>query len=272
MPTQRYEFLTFGEQSSLFISHCLASNYADMISVHSRRILRFLLLSVLGITCANLAVQVSRFLFERDTLWGLSRLLDVNNENSIPAWYSSITLLFCAILLWLISSVKQQRGDDYIKHWKGLSVIFLLLSLDEAASVHEILIPLGWVWNTKGFFMFIWVVPGMIFVLSVTLVYWKFLSALPAKTRYLFLAAGTIYVSGTIGLEMIGGQYIHSTGNWGEMGLALILALEELLEMLGILTFIYALLSYIDTNLKEVQIHFPDKPSDQAQQCIHRSQ
>jgi hypothetical protein len=240
-----------------------------MISVHSQKILRFLALSVLGITCANLAVQVAHFFFGYDTLWGLSRLLDVNNENSIPAWYSSITLLFCAILLWLVSSVKQQRGDNYIKHWKGLSIIFLLLSLDEAASVHEILIPFGGLFNARGLLMFIWVIPGMIFVLSVALVYWKFLLALPAKTRYLFLAAGAVYVSGTIGLEMMGGQYIHLTGKWGGMGLALILAMEELLEMLGIFIFIYALLSYIDTNFKDIQLHFPVKHPD-SEHYLHR--
>lgn len=241
-----------------------------MISFHSQKLLRFLALSALGITCANLAVQVAKFFFGRDTLWGFSRLLDVNNENSLPAWYSSATLLLCATLLWLISSVKRQQSDKYAKHWQGLSVIFLLLALDEAASLHEILIPFGWAWNTRGFFKFIWVVPGMIFVLSVVLVYWKFLIALPAKTRYLFVIAGAIYVSGAIGWEMIGGQYfqyaidnpIDLTSGWGGMTLALMLAMEEFLEMLGILVFIYALLSYIDANFREIQIHFSGKHRD----------
>jgi hypothetical protein len=225
-----------------------------------------------GLTLANLTVQVARFSLGRNNLLGLTRLFDVNNENNIPAWYATITLLLCSLLLWLISSIKSHRKDQYSRYWKGLSIIFLLLSLDEAASFHELLIPFGPTVKASGFLFFIWVIPGMIFALSVGLIYFKFLMTLPAKTRYLFVAAGVIYISGCVGLEMIGGYYFdvhiretvdaHASG-LPALSMAMILATEEFLEMLGILVFIYALMSYINLNLKEIQVSFSESKAEQ---------
>lgn len=241
-----------------------------MISVSSRKILQFLTLFVLGITSANLVVQVSKFFLGHDYLFGLSRLLDINNENSIPAWYSSMTLLLCAFLLWIIGSVQSTPRDA--KYWKGLGAIFLVLSLDEAASIHELLIPIGNLFNASGLLMFIWVIPGIAFVAGVALVYWKFLLSLPKTTQYGIIAAGIVYVMGTVGMEMLGGLYIQYTtdhgidilSGWGGMSFALVLALEEFLEMLGILIFIYALLSYLNVNVKKVQVKLSESATDRA--------
>lgn len=232
-----------------------------MISFCPQKLLRFLAFFVLGLTGANLIVQIAKFFFGYSHLWGLSRLFDVNGENNIPTWYSSTTLLLCALLLWVIAEVKHHHGDRYTRHWKGLSIIFMLLSLDETASLHDLLNPLGTAVNASGFFLFIWVVPGIIFVLSVLLFYWRFLMNLPAKTRYLILLSGVIYVFGAIGLEMIGGNYFDQfvqddlaayASGWDGMTMALFLAVEELLEMMGILVFVAALLSYISVDLQDI--------------------
>ncbi|GAB4242333.1 MAG: hypothetical protein Kow00121_68170 [Elainellaceae cyanobacterium] len=241
-----------------------------MISIHPRRLLRALALFVLGLTVVNLAVQTANFFLGYPNLWGLTRLFDVNEENNIPTWYSSTALLICGILLWLISETKRQRGDRHVKHWRGLSVIFLLLSLDETASLHDLFNSIGFAINASGFFFFIWVIPGAVFVLSILLVYWKFLMQLPAKTRYLIFAAGIIYVFGALGLEMISGNYFdlvirenlteYSSG-WNGMSMALFLAVEEFLEMLGVLIFIAALLSYISADLQDIHARFsPEFP------------
>lgn len=244
-----------------------------MISICSRKILRLLAFFLLGLTLANLMVQIARFLLGYESLLGLVRLFDVNNENNIPSWYSSITLLLCSLLLWLISEVKSRRQDQYANYWKGLSIIFLLLSLDEVASIHELLIPLGYAAHTSGFLFFIWVIPGIIFALSIAVIYFKFLMALPAKIRYLFLAAGVIYISGAVGFEMIGGYYFdvyvrENTLTYASglpaLSMAMLLAVEEFLEMLGILVFIYALLSYINLDLKELQISFYEGKPDRS--------
>jgi hypothetical protein len=243
-----------------------------MISIYSRKILRFLIFLLVGLTLANLTVQIARFSSGRNNLLGITRLFDVNNENNIPTWYATITLLLCSLLLWLISSIKSHHKDQYARYWKGLSLLFLFLSLDEAASFHELLIPFGSTVQASGFLFFIWVIPGIIFALIVALIYFKFLMALPAQTRYLFVAAGVIYISGSVGFEMLGGYYFdmhikenvdaYATG-LPALSMAMILAIEEFLEMLGILVFLYALMSYINLNLREVQVSFSKSKTEQ---------
>lgn len=242
-----------------------------MISISPKKIIRFFILVIVSITLANIVIQYSKFFLGYDSLLGLSRLLNVDNENAIPSWYSSITLLICSTLLALIFAIKKQQNDRYTNHWKGLSIIFLYLSLDEAASIHEILIePLRHSLKLSGFLYFPWVIAALILVLIVAITYWKFLFSLPTKIRWLFMIAAAIYVIGAVGMEMVGGAFLStnlasvsmekSTG-WHGMGFQLILAVEELLEMIGIGVFLYALMRYISANIKDIQIRVSDRKS-----------
>lgn len=92
----------------------------------------------------------------------------------------------------------------------------------------------------------------MALVLIFVLAYLRFLAALPARTRNLFLLAGAIYVAGALGVEMIGGRHAFVFGRYN-FAYTMIATLEEFLEMLGILLFVQALLSYMQVHVKEVQ-------------------
>ncbi len=69
----------------------------------------------------------------------------------------------------------------------------------------------------------------------------------------LFVVSGLTYVLGAIGLEMIGGLRVDVHGS-DDLVYLLIVTCEEFLEMLGIVIFIYALLSYMGEHLKELRI------------------
>lgn len=131
----------------------------------------------------------------------------------------------------------------------------MALSLDEFMSFHERLIePLQNSLNTSGFLYYAWVIPGTIFVLIFLLAFLRFITTLPTKIKRLFIIAGTIYVSGAIGMEMLGGYY---TNLYGEKNIiyAILTTIEEFLEMLGIVIFIYALMSYISTYIKGISLN-----------------
>lgn len=99
---------------------------------------------------------------------------------------------------WLHEEGVDSRYNDY---WKFLSLIFLYLSLDEACSIHEIsMSPLKAALNASGFLSFAWVIPASIFLAIFLLVFLRFIKALPQKTRSLFIKAGTLYVSGALGM------------------------------------------------------------------------
>ena len=76
------------------------------------------------------------------------------------------------------------------------------------------------------------------------LAYLSFLINLPAAFRYWFMAAGLVFIGGAIGVEGISGMIadIHGERN---LGYALTVTVEELMEMIGIIIFINALLKYM---------------------------
>jgi hypothetical protein len=216
-------------------------------------------LVICGLTIASVAGQFAKYMLGYTTFGGLITLFDLNLEQNVPTWYSTAQLLFCALLLGIIAWDKKNNGDRYAWYWVILTLIFLGLSLDETASLHEMTIkPLRSALKAKGVLHFTWVVPGAVFVLIFTLAYVRLFVELPPKIRWLIGIAGTIYVGGALGMELIGGYYASFYGGQGNMTFAMLATIEEVCEMTGILIFLYALLLYISTSIKEVKIFLSD--------------
>lgn len=223
------------------------------VHLSPRKTMRFLLCVVLGLVLASLAGQFSVYFLPgyplRDSF---ALLFNASGEQNFPSLYSASALLLCSILLAIIAYAKKVARERYVRHWRALSILFLYLSLDEFLSFHEGMSePLRSAFDTSGFLYFSWVIPGAIFTLICLLLFLRFLTHLPAKTRRLFLIAGTIFVSGAIGMEVVDGKYASFYGEQN-MTFAILTSIEEFLEMLGIIVFIYALLLYISSYIKGV--------------------
>ena len=176
-------------------------------------------------------------------------LFQVNSEGKIPTWYSAVTLLFCALILTLISYLKRKERARYLIHWIGMATLFALMSLDEAMSIHEMsTAPLRNALNTTGVFYFAWVIPGLAFTATFVLMYLKFLIGLPRRTMHLFVAAGGIYILGVLGMELVGSAYTYYYQH--NLIYTIFATIEEIFEMSGIVLFIYALLDYLEEYLK----------------------
>ncbi len=179
----------------------------------------------------------------------LAKAFSVDYERNIPTAYSILALLFSSILLGAIAYGKNLDSDRYKNHWKVLSFIFLYLCLDEAAQIHEkFMDPMRALLNATGFLYFTWVVPIGFMVVIFLLSYTKFLLHLPASTRNLFVAASILYIGGALGMEMVGGYQAYTVGMYN-LPYLITVTIEELLEMLGIVVFIHALMSYINKYL-----------------------
>lgn len=179
----------------------------------------------------------------------LARGFSVDAELNVPTLYSVLALLFSSILLGAIAHAKNLDGDRYKHHWKVLSLIFLYLSLDEAAQFHEqLLYPMQKLLNATGFLYFTWVVPFAFLVVIFLLCYIKFLFHLPIATRKLFFLASVLYIGGAIGMEMLGGNRAYHEGTQ-TIPYLIFATIEESCEMVGIVVFIHALMSYIKTYL-----------------------
>ena len=133
------------------------------------------------------------------------------------------------------------------------------MSVDENIQLHEQTIaPLRTLFNSSGIFYFAWIIPACIFLIFFLLYFLKFLKNLPPKTQSLFIISGTIFVIGSIGGELIGG-YFQTIDQGKNMTYAVITNIEELLEMLGVLTFIFSLFDYMSQHLAELKIRIHNK-------------
>jgi hypothetical protein len=249
------------------------------LTIYAKKVVRAMIIAVLLITLVSFVARVAMYMWGVEGYLQPLRIFDVGEERSIPTWFESILFLLCSILLAVVTVAKKRRNDRYRLHWGVLSIILLLLSLDEVASIHEAigqqserLLHSITGLTPSGAISFFWVVPGTIFVVIVLLAYLRFLADLPRSTRRLFLFAGALFVLGALGLEMLTAQVMSSSGsiaNWvasssgGMVGQesasaipkilkGLQTCVEEMFEMLGLTAFVYALLAYISSYIEDI--------------------
>jgi hypothetical protein len=232
-------------------------------TVNPRKIALFL-----GIVSLYLALQslVSEYLLENiissdanSIIISFIDLLSVNAEATIPTWYSTLLLFLGSVMLGLIAIVKRRNGEPYAGYWLGLVFIFIYLSMDEGAVIHEIIsTPLQQALNTTGYLAFPWLLVFVPLVLLFVLIYLRFLFRLPPRTRNLFILAGGLFVGGAVVVEAISANR-WSLDNGVSFPYLAIATVEELCEMLGVVVFIYALLSYMVAS--EYTAVFRFKPS-----------
>jgi len=223
------------------------------ITINTVIVIRILAGIAVFLVLASAAGQLARFLGGHETLYGLVRMFFLDKENNIPTYFSSGILLISACLLAVIAVLKKRERDLFAGHWTALAVIFLLFSMDEASSTHELLTsPVRHLLHTSGFLYFAWVIPGLAFVCAVAIIFWKFLIHLPLQTRRLFVVAAIVYIAGVIGTELVAGWYVelYTRNNLTYSFLAM---LEETLEMIGVIVFVYALLDYMTVEVGEVR-------------------
>lgn len=204
---------------------------------------------------ASVAGQLSAHLTGHDYVFGLVPLFNIDGERNFPTGFSTLLLLLAAALLAVIMVLERGRGRGGSGYWAVLSAGFLFMAADEAWSFHEKLIrPVRSLLGDQdlGMLYHAWVVPGMALVAVLGLVFLRFWLRLPAKTRFAFLFAAVLYLGGAIGVELVGGRY-SETLEAHDLTYAMIVTLEESLEMAGVIVFIHALLGYIALGYHEVR-------------------
>jgi hypothetical protein len=209
-----------------------------------------IVLTLLGWTTQYLAFRGLLGDFHPGQATGVARLFDLGGEANIATWYKALILLTCSVLLRVIYSDRKRQRNHFAGYWRDLGVVFLLLSIDEVATIHEGLgNRLSDVLETTGFFFFAWVIVGLAFVIPFSIIYLRFLWSLPLRPKYMFMLSGGVYVFSVLGLKMVEGWYLSTYGTM-DMVYVSITAIKQFLEMASITTFIYALLTYIRHNVE----------------------
>jgi hypothetical protein len=231
------------------------SHSEHTITIRPALIAKILVSVVPVLLIASIAGQILKYFRGNDYVFGFVPLFYLDGENNIPTYFSTMLLFFSAFLLAIIAWFKKKQHDAYALHWVILSVVFLLMSLDEGASLHDVVItPLRELFNiTRGPLYFAWVIPGMALIVAFAAFYYRFLFSLPRRTGLLFAIAAIVYVTGALGMELVGGQHAALYG-MENFGFTMLVSVEETLEMIGVIVFIYALLEQVKRNLGGIRI------------------
>lgn len=173
-----------------------------------------------------------------DLPWLVLQLFELDEENNLPTWFSSFLLLNNACVLLFAGLC----ATTHRPHWLTLAAGFLLLAIDEVAGLHE------------TFHTSIdnnWTLYAAPLVLVVGLFYLQFLLALPRKIAALFIISGLLYLGGALGIEWLAQDMDEDTLEY-----AYVVGIEEGMEMMGALLFLWVNLSRLRTEATEISLTF----------------
>ena len=228
-----------------------------LITLIPSRIARLLGVVALVLVLAGILSHLIVYFTGHNYVFGMLRLFNLNEEQNIPTFFSTVLLLFATLLLAVIAAIRKNQSAADLFYWSVLALGFLYLAADEAASIHELAnSPVRNLFNYShpGVFYAAWVIPAAVLITLAGLFFRGFLRRLPSKTRMSFISAAAIYIVGAVGIELLEGRY----GEWhtGNPHFNALVVLEEMLEMAGVIVFIWALLVYMTDHFKHVGFQF----------------
>jgi hypothetical protein len=173
----------------------------------------------------------------------LEAMFQITSEYNVPTFFSSFVLVLAGVWLILIARLSKK----YKIHWFLLGIVFIFLALDESLLIHEGISRLTREnVEVEGNLSYgTWVIPYLIVTAALGAFYWEFVFQLPKRTMWLFIFSGGIYVGGAAGFELVKG-FVFT--NYGETAFyKLVHWSQEVVEILGIILFNYALIDYLSS-------------------------
>ncbi|MCL2869503.1 hypothetical protein FWF48_01685 [Candidatus Saccharibacteria bacterium] len=153
--------------------------------------------------------------------WEFAKFFSLDEEVSMPTWYSQTILLFVpALLLFYIGWTKKKTGAKFANHWLALGGVFTFLSLDDGAMIHEKFSTISRLIGLQsdlnhvnaGVFAWSWWVLYVPIFIIIGLFFIKWFLSLPTRTKILFAVALVLFMVGQVGGEVITGAITHNTG------------------------------------------------------------
>lgn len=168
----------------------------------------------------------------------LSLFLDLNKEGNLPTWYSSVQWFSVAILWGLFAQRNFRRSQAASCLLLILPLVFLALSLDEVAQIHEwlgvrsdSLLPGASRKNTMfshtGIWMLVFGVPFVAGFTALALSLRSYFCRAPGAFRKI-LWGMAVMLAGALGIEMLS-NFVVADSLYGTLQVFA----EELSEMLG---------------------------------------
>lgn len=223
----------------------------------SRGGLRRVLVSIaVGLTFASFIAQLLRYPLDAPRVYGLVPLFDGDEEGNIPTFFSSFMWVACAALLCVRASAARGAAERYARHWMVLAAIFFLAGLDETAQFHElanrrIASAVGVDVDTLP-----WVPVAAVLVLALLVAYRGFVRDLSRPVRRRAILGGMLLISGALGLEVVEAVSASADTETGDFVDGLVSTVQELLEMVGVILVIDAMVLELSSGWDSIRFRF----------------
>jgi hypothetical protein len=175
---------------------------------------------------------------------GFLRLFNVSREQSIPTYFSTFNLLLSSLLILILSKSQHSSSGKVSRHWLLFAAVFLYLSIDEGASIHENFAQVQDYLENHGLLPHIlevnkWLPIGVVLALVVGFIFLPLVRSLPRDTMMYFMIAGVIYFIGVFGFEFVGTLMLQTgfVESKSDLIYSFRRILEEGFEMYGIALF-----------------------------------
>ncbi len=176
----------------------------------------------------------------------------INNEGNIATFWNTLLLIITSALAFVIGSAKFSQKDKYRFEWLLLGLVFLYLSMDESAIIHEkFSILLKNMPDVNGWAHYKWIYAGAAAVLLLMVMFIRFYFHLDLRNKILFPVAMGLYLGGAFGGELFSGHYAQANGTKNIVYMLMTHG-EELGEHIGIILMIFTLLTYLVRNYSKI--------------------
>jgi hypothetical protein len=231
-----------------------------MRSKHHRRFVGLLLVAALALILIHSVMTVVVFGFDTYPMIDLGSRdidpvywFDLNNEKRFGAIFGASIIVIAAVcMLW--TGLKTETRKWMLAGYILVSGIIFFMACDEFFSIHERTGQMAGVSAEYGS----QVVPGWVKVMAVVVAllcipmgafWWHLPKAFKIRT----MIAAAVFLGGAMGVEVISSAFVMHQGTKETLGYGLLVAIEEGMEMIGIVILIDAILLHRAKALASVE-------------------
>lgn len=218
---------------------------------YARRVCRWLaIIAVVLIGLHLLLQQVNLNVFHQQNgyFFELSNRFDMDDESSVPTWFSQCLFLLIAATALLAVKLEKQRIKRVL--WGVISTLGLVLAIDEVAGIHEQILQTIHVLLFQDSATTIlenaWLVVLPFVLIAMALLGRQMIRHFPMR---LIVVAGTgisVFLLGAVGVDIFTQGLDMSSLSLEFMQQGLFVGTEEGLELCGTIIILYSIVEYIE--------------------------
>lgn len=218
-----------------------------MRSPRSLTILKLLLTTCMALVLIHIVlkyVSVVVYNEQHGFLFELSNRFDMNDESSVPQWFSQALFLGIGALAGAAAYLAESQSVRRL--WFFIAVIGVLLSADDVATLHEFVLQslhnvfFADMASTLLHNTWLVILPFILFGLAL-LFYWA-VRLLPRRTVVFMMTASVIFLFGAVGVDSLANTVPdRSFAGQGVLG-----AIEGGLQAAGISVFVFTVADYLE--------------------------